>query len=125
MFDLPPYARLLGLSTHREGDETIWLMPFADAVVGRPGYLHGGAIAGLLEFAALGTLAEALDAGTALKPINVPPRPARRQCRSPRLATRPRQTDRRGADERAAETLNKARPVPATVTPDVIRGPPS
>ena len=35
-------------------------MPFHDDVVGRPGYLHGGAIAGLLEFAAFTTLARAL-----------------------------------------------------------------
>ena len=46
-------------------------MPFRDLVVGRPGYLHGGAIAGLLEFAALGTLREALEGGGAMKPINV------------------------------------------------------
>ena len=31
-------------------------MPFHEDVVGRPGYLHGGAIAGLLEFAAFTTL---------------------------------------------------------------------
>jgi uncharacterized protein (TIGR00369 family) len=42
-------------------------------VVGRPGYLHGGAIAGLLEFAALGALYEALGSreGVTVKPINV------------------------------------------------------
>ena len=32
-------------------------MPFDEDVVGRPGFLHGGAIAGLLEFAAFTTLA--------------------------------------------------------------------
>ena len=47
-------------------------MPFHDDVVGRPGYLHGGAIAGLLEFAAFVTLRQALgEAATATKPINV------------------------------------------------------
>ena len=70
---LPPYAELLGLSTRRgEGDELLWVMPFREEVVGRPGYLHGGAIAGLLEFAALGILYEALgEQEVTVKPINV------------------------------------------------------
>lgn len=70
---LPPYAELLGLRTERsEEGELIWIMPFAEQVVGRPGFLHGGAIAGLLEFAALGTVYERLgDEKVALKPINV------------------------------------------------------
>ena len=46
-------------------------MPFREEVVGRPGFLHGGAIAGLLEFAALGTLYDRLDEGVRVKPINV------------------------------------------------------
>ena len=48
-------------------------MPFREEVVGRPGFLHGGAIAGLLEFAALGTLYDALreEDGVSAKPINV------------------------------------------------------
>lgn len=71
---LPPYGELLGLRTERSASgETLWLMPFREQVVGRPGFLHGGAIAGLLEFAALGTLYEALGGreGVTVKPINV------------------------------------------------------
>ncbi len=71
---LPPYAQLLGIEKHRADDGTIlFAMPFGDAVLGRPGYLHGGAIAGLLEFAALGTLYQALGdrTGVTVKPINV------------------------------------------------------
>ena len=69
---LPPYGQLLGLETRNEpSGELLWVMPFRDAVVGRPGFLHGGAIAGLLEFAALGTLYRALGEGVAAKPINV------------------------------------------------------
>jgi uncharacterized protein (TIGR00369 family) len=70
---LPPYAELLGLSTRRDGAELLWIMPFREEVVGRPGFLHGGAIAGLLEFAALGTLYDALseEDGVTAKPINV------------------------------------------------------
>jgi len=69
---LPPYAKLLGLSTRRTDEGLLWVMPFADQVVGRPGYLHGGAIAGLLEIAALGTLYEALgEEEVRAKPVNV------------------------------------------------------
>jgi uncharacterized protein (TIGR00369 family) len=72
MRPLPPYAELLGVSARREGEELLWVMPFGDTVLGRPGFLHGGAIAGLLEFAALGTLFEALgDDAVRVKPINV------------------------------------------------------
>ena len=47
-------------------------MPFHDDVVGRPGFLHGGAIAGLLEFAAFTALKRELDdAAVATKPITV------------------------------------------------------
>ena len=74
MNPLPPYGQLLGLRTEPSGEgETLWVMPYRDEVVGRPGFLHGGAIAGLLEFAALGTLYEALGTreGVTVKPINV------------------------------------------------------
>jgi uncharacterized protein (TIGR00369 family) len=73
MDPLPPYARFLGISTRRAEDgELQFVMPFADVVLGRPGYLHGGAIAGLLEFAAFGALYEALGSReAAVKPINV------------------------------------------------------
>ena len=73
MLSLPPYAQFLGISTCRSDEgELIFVMPFGDVVLGRPGFLHGGAIAGLLEFAAFGTLYDALGSDQAkLKPINV------------------------------------------------------
>jgi uncharacterized protein (TIGR00369 family) len=71
MTPLPPYAELLGLRAERRDGELLWIMPFADVVVGRPGFLHGGAIAGLLEFAALGTVREALEEGVSVKPVNI------------------------------------------------------
>lgn len=46
-------------------------MPFHEDVVGRPGYLHGGAIAGLLEFAAFNALSRAIGDEVAKKPITV------------------------------------------------------
>src|SRR5205085_508112 len=68
-----PYAEFLGLSTRRgDADELLFVMPFGASVIGRPGYLHGGAIAGLLEFAAFGALYEALgEKRPQVKPINV------------------------------------------------------
>ncbi|QDP19028.1 PaaI family thioesterase [Sphingomonas xanthus] len=72
MTDLPPYARLLQLRTERPDGGLRFVMPFHEDVVGRPGFLHGGAIAGLLEFAAFTALEEALD-GEAIgkKPVTV------------------------------------------------------
>ncbi len=70
---LPPYARLLGLRI--EPDERgapVLIMPFGDKVMGRPGFVHGGAIGGLVEMAAVAALRHALaDAGVSIKPINL------------------------------------------------------
>lgn len=74
MDPLPPYARFLGISTRRsDRGELQFVMPFGNVVLGRPGYLHGGAIAGLLEFAALGALFDRLGSrdGITVKPVNV------------------------------------------------------
>ena len=72
MTDLPPYASLLKLRIDDSDGECRFVMPFHDDVVGRPGFLHGGAIAGLLEFAAFTSLARAIgDEQVAMKPINV------------------------------------------------------
>ena len=73
MTPLPPYARLLKLRA-ASGDDgaPLFVMPFDDDVMGRPGFLHGGAIAGLLEFAAFATLRRALgEAEVVMKPITV------------------------------------------------------
>ena len=74
MDPLPPYAQFLCIRTQRsDSGELLFVMPFGDVVLGRPGYLHGGAIAGLLEFAAIGAIFEALGGreGVTVKPINV------------------------------------------------------
>ena len=74
MSDLPPYAETLGLVAEAQADgPPILIMPFADSVVGRPGFLHGGAIAGLLEMAAIVALRHALagEGGGRIKPVNV------------------------------------------------------
>ena len=72
MTDLPPYARLLNLRIETSEHGPLIVMPFGDDVVGRPGFLHGGAIAGLLEFAAFTTLARALgDSAATMKPVTL------------------------------------------------------
>jgi uncharacterized protein (TIGR00369 family) len=71
---LPPYAQLLGLSAERDGNGApLLVMPFGKDVLGRPGFLHGGAISGLMEMAAIVALYDALDddGGGEVKPINV------------------------------------------------------
>jgi uncharacterized protein (TIGR00369 family) len=71
---LPPYAELLG-ATLEVGDDgaPLIVMPFGEDVVGRPGFLQGGAISGLLEVAAIAALRHALaeEGGARVKPINV------------------------------------------------------
>jgi len=70
---LPPYAELLGLSVEPGAETPVLVMPFSGDVVGRPGFLHGGAIGGLLEMAAVGALLQALEVegGAKVKPVNV------------------------------------------------------
>ena len=71
---LPPYAQLLGLSAEHDGNGApLLVMPFGVDVLGRPGFLHGGAISGLMEMAAIVALYDALedDGGGEVKPINV------------------------------------------------------
>ena len=74
MSSLPPYAHSLGLEEEPQADGPPRLvMPFATPVLGRPGFLHGGAIAGLLEMAAIVALRHALtdEGGGRIKPVNV------------------------------------------------------
>ncbi len=58
---------MLGLS--RDGARIV--MPVADGLLGRPGFLHGGAIAGLLENAAWVTVLESIPAEATIKPVTV------------------------------------------------------
>ena len=71
MRHLPPYARLLNLRIEQQEGQSVVIMPFHDDVVGRPGYLHGGAIAGLLEIAAFSTLRGEVEDDVTMKPITV------------------------------------------------------
>src|ERR1700752_1167422 len=71
MKPLPPYAQLLKLRTEQQGDGLRFVLPFQNDVVGRPGFLHGGAIAGLLEFAAFTALSRAIGEEVVKKPVTV------------------------------------------------------
>lgn len=74
---LPPYADLLGATLEWDADAPVLVMPFGDAVLGRPGFVHGGALAGLMELAAVAALRYALEAdgakssGARIKPVGV------------------------------------------------------
>lgn len=72
---LPPYALALDMEIvdSVEGAPVIG-MPFANKVQGRPGFLHGGAISGLLEIAAVAAIHQALRAkgsDSGIKQVNV------------------------------------------------------
>ena len=71
-----PYAKLLDIRRASldecEGGKQIVIMVPSDRLLGRPGFLHGGAIAGLLEYACYLTLVEALGGPTtAARPVSV------------------------------------------------------
>lgn len=71
MRELPPYAVTLGIEPFEQDGERLYRLPFGDVVLGRPGYLHGGAIAGLLEIAAIGAVLRELGVDATVKPINL------------------------------------------------------
>jgi uncharacterized protein (TIGR00369 family) len=72
---LPPYAAALGIDLdHDEDGNPVLFVDYSVRVAGRPGYLHGGAMSGLMEMAAIAALRSELDRrGEAmkLKPVNV------------------------------------------------------
>jgi uncharacterized protein (TIGR00369 family) len=74
-YKLPPYARAMGMEIdHIEDGVPIIGMDFADRTMGRPGFLHGGAIGGLLEMAGYAALRAELERqgnNARMKPINI------------------------------------------------------
>lgn len=69
-----PYAETMAFGSDRDADGRLMLtMAYQTDKMGRPGFLHGGAIAGMLEAVAYATLAEALgeEDRPRIKPINV------------------------------------------------------
>ena len=72
---LPPYGLALGIVEAADPTgEPVLHFDFSERVQGRPGYLHGGAMSGLMEMAAIAALQAELERrGEAmrLKPVNV------------------------------------------------------
>jgi uncharacterized protein (TIGR00369 family) len=67
-----PYADLLGVVADETPEGLLFRLPYHSTAEGRPGFLHGGAIAGLLEIAAISTLVHSLGDGiTQVKPVNI------------------------------------------------------
>lgn len=73
--DLPPYADALGITIdHDEDGNPVLCVDFSERMQGRPGFLHGGALSGLTEMAAMAALRAELDRrseNVRMKPINV------------------------------------------------------
>lgn len=69
----PPYATLMGMRSVQQDGRLITEMPMQDMLLGRPGFLHGGAMAGLMEIAAWAVLLDSLPQGESvrLKPISI------------------------------------------------------
>lgn len=73
---LPPYAQALGITLdHDEAGEPVLRLEFSTRSQGRPGFLHGGALSGLMEMAAFAALRAELaargEATLQLKPVNI------------------------------------------------------
>ena len=72
---LPPYANALGIDIdHDEDGNPVLFFDYSPRVAGRPGFLHGGAMSGLMEMACMAALrAEMERRGETmrLKPVNV------------------------------------------------------
>ena len=66
-----PYARTLGLTLSRDSGRVVVTMAPGEGVAGRPGFLHGGAMSGLLDYAAWVALTDALDGAGRIKPISI------------------------------------------------------
>jgi uncharacterized protein (TIGR00369 family) len=71
---LSPYAMMMGFVVGEDSDGRLILtMPAGDDKRGRPGFIHGGALAGLLEAVAFATLSNELEEvdRPRIKPVNV------------------------------------------------------
>ena len=72
---LPPYAQALGISIADDAaGDPVLQCDFSERIQGRPGFLHGGAMSGLMEMAAIAALQAELARRSEvmkLKPVNV------------------------------------------------------
>ena len=74
-FALPPFARHMGMMIdHHIDGVPVVAFDYGDAVMGRPGFLHGGALGGLMEIAAIAALRSLMaenEANLVCKPVNI------------------------------------------------------
>lgn len=72
---LPPYARGLGIERdHEDAGTPVLGVEFSERIQGRPGFLHGGALSGLMEMAAIAALQVELarrGGKIRMKPVNI------------------------------------------------------
>ena len=73
--ELPPYAAALGIGVNLDNavSPVLWF-DYSERVSGRPGFLHGGAMSGLMEMAAMAALRAELERrgeAVRLKPVNI------------------------------------------------------
>lgn len=66
-----PYAATLALSVDTADGRIVVTMPSTPDTAGRPGFLHGGAIAALLDHAGLATARAALEPGVEVRAISI------------------------------------------------------
>lgn len=68
-----PYAEVIGAHPNRATGEPILSVSWRPAIEGRPGFIHGGVIAGLLEMSCYEALAHEFRATglPKVKPINI------------------------------------------------------
>lgn len=72
---LPPYGQALGIApVPDDPDGLVLQVDFSDRIKGRPGFVHGGALSGLMEMAAIAALRTELERrgeAVQLKPVNI------------------------------------------------------
>ena len=69
----PPYADVIGARRNNATGEPILTIGWSSQIEGRPGFVHGGVIAGLLELACYEALTNEFPDGQipGIKPVNV------------------------------------------------------
>jgi uncharacterized protein (TIGR00369 family) len=72
---MPPFAKTMGMTVdHMANGLPVIAYDYGPAVMGRPGFLHGGAMSGLMEIAAIAALRVTLgqdESDVRIKPVNI------------------------------------------------------
>ncbi|MFN3475608.1 MAG: PaaI family thioesterase [Blastomonas sp.] len=72
---MPPFATTMGMTVdHMHGGLPVIAYDYGPSVMGRPGFLHGGALSGLLEISAIAALRVTLgqdESNLRIKPVNI------------------------------------------------------